>query len=220
MRKLFIITMSLICLSISAQTKQVFSPHNALIITSVEAFEVGPCTIYTNQDVTVNLYADEVTKNDAVTKLNAATFPALPSSGTIHEGKYYSYSGTIVKCLQTHERTGFTPAQTPALFALYRVNDGTLAWVENEQILVGWKRTYNSKVYICIQAHTSVNSLTPDKTPALWNAAQTSQEWAVGVAYKIGDVVTYSGKSYQCLQAHTSISTWYPSAVPSLWKLQ
>ena len=47
-----------------------------------------------------------------------------------------------------------------------------------------------------------------------------NSNWAVGVAYKIGDKVLYvpNGLNYQCLQAHTSIATWTPPAVPALWK--
>jgi predicted carbohydrate-binding protein with CBM5 and CBM33 domain len=41
--------------------------------------------------------------------------------------------------------------------------------------------------------------------------------WAVGTAYKTGDVVTYNGVSYRCLQAHTAIAGWEPPNVPALW---
>lgn len=216
MRNILILFL-LISSSVFSQAKKVFSPNMALIITNVEAFEVGPCTIYTNNDVTVNLYETEALKNDAVTKITAALFPALPASGTIYQDKYYSYSGTVVKCLQTHERTIFAPSLTPALFAVYRENTGTLNWTANEHILIGWVRIYNAIKYVCIQAHTTVEGLTPDKTPALWNVIPTSQAWTTGVAYKVDDIVTYDGSTYKCLQAHTSISTWYPSIVPALW---
>lgn len=44
-------------------------------------------------------------------------------------------------------------------------------------------------------------------------------DWAVGVAYKVGDHVMYLGLEYVCLQAHTSISTWNPVAtLDVLWR--
>ena len=43
-------------------------------------------------------------------------------------------------------------------------------------------------------------------------------EWAVGVAYKTGDVVTYGGQQYSCVQGHTSQAGWTPDVVPALWK--
>lgn len=57
-------------------------------------------------------------------------------------------------------------------------------------------------------------------TPALWKAivvTPPTAEWAVGVAYKVGDIVTYKGLEYQCRQAHTSILSWNPEAVLSPW---
>jgi hypothetical protein len=201
--------------------KQVYNPSTALIITSVDAFEVSPCTIFTDDNVVVNLYATDTVKNDAITKLSIVSFPTLPASGEVVEGKYYSYMGTVVKCVQTHQRTLFAPIETPALFAVYRDNSGTLAWITNERVEVGWKRTFKNKVYIVLQAHQTQDTWNPELTlGTLWQVVVTSSAWTTGVAYKVNDIVTYSGKTYKCLQGHTSISTWYPSIVPALWKLQ
>jgi hypothetical protein len=46
----------------------------------------------------------------------------------------------------------------------------------------------------------------------LWGVVPTTAEWAVGVAYEVGDLVTYGGFTWICSQRHTSISTWYPGA--------
>jgi len=52
-----------------------------------------------------------------------------------------------------------------------------------------------------------------------WTQEQTqSEEWAVGVAYSVGDEVTYQGSDYRCLQAHTSLAGWTPPVVPALWE--
>lgn len=45
----------------------------------------------------------------------------------------------------------------------------------------------------------------------------TVKEWAVGTAYKNGDIISYNGKKYICRQGHTSVAGWTPDAVPALW---
>jgi chitodextrinase len=97
-----------------------------------------------------------------------------------------------------------------------------LAWVAGEQVIVGTRRTYEGVEYECLQSHVTQSDWTPPATPSLWAVVvaepEPSAEWAVGVAYSVGDVVTYQGRAYQCRQAHTSISTWTPAAVQSLWQ--
>ncbi len=76
--------------------------------------------------------------------------------------------------------------------------------------------------YVCLRAHTTQADWTPPATPALWQVyTAPSVNWAVGVAYKVGDIVTYTpdGKRYRCLQAHTSQAGWTPPVVPALWLL-
>lgn len=47
----------------------------------------------------------------------------------------------------------------------------------------------------------------------------TVPEWAIGVAYQVGDKVTYQGVSYSCVQAHSAQAGWEPPNVPALWTL-
>jgi len=163
------------------------------------------------------------TRVDYPTKVASTIFPSLPSSGTLKMGEIYSYGNGAVMVRQTHERTIYTPEQTPALFSFYRDNaSAELAWMEGEKVEAGWKRTYGGKTYECLQAHQTQADWTPDKVPALWKlvvVVPATGEWTVGVAYKVGDEVMYLGKKYRCRQAHTSQAGWTPPAVPALWKL-
>ena len=162
------------------------------------------------------------TRVDYPTKVASTIFPSLPSSGTLKMGEIYSYGNGAVMVRQSHERTIYTPEETPALFSFYRDNaSAELAWMDGEKVEVGWKRTYGGKTYECLQAHQTQADWTPDKVPALWKEVviPTTGEWAVGVAYKVGDEVMYLGKKYRCRQAHTSIATWTPTAAASLWLL-
>ncbi|MFF4867822.1 carbohydrate-binding protein [Streptomyces sp. NPDC090109] len=56
---------------------------------------------------------------------------------------------------------------------------------------------------------------TPTPTPT---TQPPGGSWAVGTAYKAGDVVTYGGARYACLQAHTAQPGWQPPNVPALWR--
>ena len=163
-------------------------------------------------------------KKEYATKVSSTIFPPLPSSGTLKVGEIYSYGSGAVMVRQTHERTIYTPEQTPALFSFWRDNaSAELAWMDGENVEKGWKRTFGGKTYECLQAHQTQADWTPTATiGVLWKEVvviPADNAWAVGIAYKVGDIVTYLGKRYSCRQAHTSISTWTPTAAASLWLL-
>ena len=78
------------------------------------------------------------TRVDYPTKVASTIFPSLPSSGTLKMGEIYSYGNGAVMVRQTHERTIYTPEQTPALFSFYRDNaSAELAWMDGEKVEVG-----------------------------------------------------------------------------------
>jgi hypothetical protein len=159
--------------------------------------------------------------NEVAASALAVSIPELPASGLVEKDKLYKYGEQVIQCIQTHNRTIYTPEQTPALFSFYREETAGLIWITNEKVNVGDKRTYNSIEYECIQAHMTQDTWNPELTLSmLWKKIVTTSEWSAGVAYKVNDIVTYQGSTYKCLQAHTSISTWYPSAVPALWQKQ
>lgn len=153
----------------------------------------------------------------------AGDYQPLPSAGEhLEAGAIYGYAGGLVIVRQAHVRTQHAPGDVPALFSVYRVGaTEPLAWVANEKVLVGTRRTYGGKLWEAQIAHTTQTDWQPNVTPALWKEvveAPPTQDWKSGVAYKVGDVVVYQGANYQCLQAHTSQAGWMPSAVPALWK--
>lgn len=165
--------------------------------------------------------ADE---NAFVAALPADAFPPLPDSGWLEAGNIYQYEGAAVIVRQSHYRTIYTPADTPALFIVYReAADTVLDWVAGEQVQVGTRRVYDGVTYECLQAHVTQEDWTPPAVPALWRVVVEEPEeptvaaWAAYTAYKIGDVVTYNGASYSCRQAHTSLPEWEPPNVLALW---
>jgi chitodextrinase len=60
----------------------------------------------------------------------------------------------------------------------------------------------------------SDNQMTDEETSYVVTAYD---DWAVGVAYAVGDVVNYNDKAYSCRQAHTSQSDWSPASAFTLW---
>ncbi len=53
---------------------------------------------------------------------------------------------------------------------------------------------------------------TPAVTPS------TKKNWAIGTAYKVGDIVLQQGTQYKCIQPHTAQAGWDPSVVRALWE--
>lgn len=174
-----------------------------------------PPTLTEYHDTDPNAFLGKVTTS-------AGTYNPIPAVGEWCEGgKIYGYNGGLVICRQSHYRTVYPLADTPALWSIYRPGNGVMDWVANEPVLVGTHRMYAGTEYICLQAHVTQADWTPDKTTTLWGTvAPATGAWTVGVAYKMGDLVTYQGSTYKCLQAHTSIATWTPTAAVSLWKKQ
>ena len=168
--------------------------------------------------------ADE---NAFVAALPAASFPELPPAGWLDAGDIYQYEGAAVIVRQSHNRTIYAPAETPALFIVYReAADTVLNWVAGEQVQVGTRRSYDGVTYECVQSHVTQSDWTPPAVPALWRVVVDEPEepeeptvaaWAAYTAYEIGDVVTYNGISYSCRQSHTSLPGWEPDRVPALW---
>ena len=139
----------------------------------------------------------------------------------VEANKPYQHGGVVVIARQAHPRTEHEPSTVPALFLVWRADAGdALPWIAQEQVYVGTVRVYEGVTYRCVQAHQTQTDWTPDATPTLWAVVveePTTDEWAVGVAYSVGDEVTYGGVLYRCRQAHTSIATWTPPAVLALW---
>jgi hypothetical protein len=132
-------------------------------------------------------------------------FPALPDTGRLVEGEIYSYGNGAVKVRQTHDRTVYSPEETPALFTFYReVTEGQL-WIPDEEVNIGDTREYDGVMYECIQSHVTQEDWTPPATPALWQVyEEPSADYPVWKrptgthdAYKIGDVVWYPAENTQ-----------------------
>ena len=99
-----------------------------------------------------------------------------------------------------------TATEHTAIFAL---------WESGVSYAVGNIRTYEEKLYKCVQAHTSQADWTPDAVPALWarigDPAEEWPEWSQPIgahdAYQIGDKVSYNAKHWV---SNTANNVWQP----------
>ncbi|OPZ52017.1 MAG: hypothetical protein BWY89_02008 [Bacteroidetes bacterium ADurb.BinA012] len=167
------------------------------------------------------------TRVDYPTKVASTIFPSLPSSGTLKMGEIYSYGNGAVMVRQTHERTIYTPEQTPALFSFYRDNaSAELAWMEGEKVEAGWKRTYGGKTYECLQAHQTQADWTPTATiGVLWKEVVIVVDIPVWVqptgahdAYQKGKVVWYPTLNSTKYESLIDANVWSPVAYAAGWR--
>jgi len=160
------------------------------------------------------------------TKVATTIFPPLPSSGFLEVGRIFSYNNGAVMVRQSHERTIYTPEETPALFSFYRDNaSAELAWMEGEKVEAGWKRTFNGKTYECLQAHQTQVGWEPTNASALWKEVQ-GEEIPVWVqptgahdAYNIGARVHYPTITDPIYESLINGNVWSPVAYPAGWRL-
>lgn len=96
-------------------------------------------------------------------------------------------------------------------------------WVIDHAYAVDERLQYNGVLYRVVQAHTSQEDWTPDKTPALF-VTVSLDEWPEFVqptgahdAYKKGDKVTFEGKHYISL---IDANVYSPAAYPAGWQEQ
>lgn len=78
------------------------------------------------------------------------------------------------------------------------------AWKPGTAYEVDERIRYGATLYRCVQAHTSQDDWTPDKTPALWTVVSLDEwpEWKQPTgahdAYMKGDKVSHNGKHWVC----------------------
>jgi hypothetical protein len=173
-------------------------------------------------DSLISLDAEQMTAPEVMPCV--PLYPAWEAGVGYGVGDILTYEGRMCCVRQAHSsQADWPPPLVPALFQVWRDNaDTLLPWVAGERVEVGWQRSYDGSDYAVIQAHVSQVDYTPLETlGTLWSLVMPpTADWAVGVAYKVGDHVIYLGNEYICLQAHTSIQTWNPVATLNvLWAL-
>lgn len=99
-----------------------------------------------------------------------------------------------------------------------------LHWTTSTSYAIGDLRTYEARLYKCLQAHTSQDDWTPDIMPSLWKCLSITEsgiaEWSQPIssvdAYNIGDEVMYNGVHYR---STIDNNVWSPEAYPQGWEV-
>ena len=172
--------------------------------------------------------SDQVTttgQSTLVSNISATTlYPELPKSGEVKAGAIYSYNGGMVVVVQTHNITIYKPEEAPALFNVFRANTEGVAWIENEKIIGGDKRTHIGKTWICIQSHTTLKGWEPDKTPSLWKEAPSEeipvfkQPTGAHDVYMKGARVHFPTITDPVYESLIDNNSWSPITYPAGWK--
>ena len=130
----------------------------------------------------------------------------------------------------------FEPYEDPAQAALDEVlpiltdeqaetvPDAFPAWAAGIAYAVGYRVRYGGVLYKCVQAHTSQEDWTPDKTPALWVRIGEPGEIPVWVqptgaqdAYNTGDKVHYPTIEDPVYESTIDGNVWSPADYPAGW---
>lgn len=95
--------------------KKILSMNIAIISAEETLILRHPSTIFTNDNISVQLCTDENNLNYHIARIT--TSPALPKIGEwVEKDRVYSYGDKLVKCVQSHYRMHYLPEETPALF--------------------------------------------------------------------------------------------------------
>lgn len=161
--------------------------------------------------VTTSGQPDFTSSSDALVFLQSTSdipvvYKSLPITGELVEKDgIYQYEDKLVICRQTHTRTLFDPADTPALFAVWRASspEQALVWIIGEVVYPRMIREHLGGKYECIQQHQTVIDQSPDLVPALWiiytppgDCPGWVQPTGAQDAYDVGDCVTFEGQEW------------------------
>jgi hypothetical protein len=175
-------------------------------------------------------YATDVSANalQITTKLVEVIQRPIWKSGlvvAINDVYLYPVDKNLYQCVQAHAtQSDWTPPVCKALWKrFYEPANSPWPWVQPvgsvDAYPIGAKVTYGGYTW---QNTINANVWQPGVTGWTNLTPPVSPNWAVGIAYKVGDLVIYApnGFTYKCLQAHTSQAGWNPPAVPALWAKQ
>ena len=193
------------------------NPIVASGLTEIGGLTVTGLTMYSDKDE--NVFLGQVAGK-------GGTYNPLPVVGEwVEMDVIYSYGTELLICRQSHFRTQFEPADTPALFIVYRVEQtGALQWIVGEQVQIGTHRIYDGVEYACLQAHVTQSDWTPPVVPALWQiyvATPPVSEWTPGT-YAIDVFVTHNSRTWKSLMNGNAyepgvVGTWRDQSDPPLW---
>lgn len=99
-------------------------------------------------------------------------------------------------------------------------------WAVDAQYAVNDRVRFDSKLYRCVQAHSSQQDWTPPATPALWTEVAKPSEIPVWKqptgaqdAYNTGDLVHYPDADGPVYRSTIDNNVWSPADYPQGWEV-
>ena len=96
----------------------------------------------------------------------------------------------------------------------YRFIPAGQSWTRSDGMIFHGMMMAPAKDYNRIMLDVAISYLDDNQAETV---TMFYENWAVGIAYVVGDRRQYDGLLYRCVQAHTSQIDWTPPAVPALW---
>lgn len=174
-------------------------------------------------------YATDATASPGSIVATLAEVKARPdwrAGLAVQTGQVYGFEGNLYEVIQAHTTQGdWLPNVSFALFKrFYEPADDPWPWRQpqgaHDRYRLGARVLHNGFTW---RSENDANVWEPGSVGAesLWTnltPPPATPEWAVGVAYHVGDEVVHQGSTYRCRQAHTSILSWAPGpATAALW---
>ena len=123
-------------------------------------------------DVTDRLKADAL--DQATIEAVAGIYDPWEPGLAVTVGQVLRWDGTLVEVLQAHTtQADWTPDVVPALFRVYRTDDGSgpIEWIAGVAVTAGEQVIYQGVTYNVLQSHTTQVGWEPPNVPALYAPA-------------------------------------------------
>ena len=123
-------------------------------------------------DVTDRLKADAL--DQATIEAVAGIYDPWEPGLTVTVGDVLQWDGTLVEVLQDHTtQADWEPPDVPALFRIYRTDDGSgpIEWIPGIAVTTEDQVVYQGVTYNVLQSHTTQAGWEPPSAPALFEAA-------------------------------------------------
>uniref|UniRef100_A0A7S2A3Y4 Chitin-binding type-3 domain-containing protein n=1 Tax=Trieres chinensis TaxID=1514140 RepID=A0A7S2A3Y4_TRICV len=143
--------------------------------------------------------------------------PFLALNAPAIEGRL-SVKSTIPSLDQTEPRIEeLAEASDPSSFHTAHTRKLSVTWSAGLSLDLGQLVFFDGDYYRARQAHTTLDSWTPDIAHNLFTLEAPTADWLPWVRYYRGYVVSYNGDTFRCIHSHVSEPNWEPSSSTTLW---
>lgn len=199
------------------------SAQTITITCATSGAEIRYTTDGTEPTATSALYSSAITVSSTTTLKAKAFKSGMNSSTTVTA--VYTIGNTQTVAIPVFSPAGGTYSSAQTVTITCATSGAEIRYTTDGTEPTTSSALYSSPITVSstttIKAKAFKSGMTSSATVTQTYTISSTQiaAWAVGTAYKAGDLVTYSGKTYKCIQPHTALAGWTPDVVPALWGL-